>query len=80
MGYKEVAADDNQLVSSGCNAADRLRQMDPEDAEALQADLDNPGLPHTAVHRRLQAAAEDGSVTVGVRSVRNHRTGNCACQ
>ncbi len=78
MGYASAAADD--ASKDKCRIGLCLNEIEPEDATALVADLDNPAVGDSTIHRRLMASRIENAIIVGVKSVRKHRQGTCTCQ
>ncbi len=79
MGYASAAAED-ATKTKPCRVDACLGEIDSDDAAALAADLDNPAVGDSVIHRRLAASRTDNSTIVGVNSVKNHRQGTCPCQ
>ena len=79
MGYASAAADD-AAKTKPCRVNVYLGEIDPDDAAALTADLDNPAVGDSTIQRRLLASRTDNGTIVGVKSVHNHRQGTCPCR
>lgn len=60
-----------------CSVAVVLRELPPEDADALQAALDAPW--RIVGHAKIEADLAAEGFPVGVGTVGKHRRGNCRC-